>query len=648
MARNRRAGIGDLIKRAGLTLISPAANQDQFLPRTVALFLDLQIYCFRQIMIQTNQTHTFHIPVLGLGYSVDTPVKVSPFGISSVASIVDDEMIERMRKHHTLQAGEEYIHIPKSEEDFRSKRITGYLNLIDRIIDKHFQALKNEPFAPGSDINRYFDLLPESSPLKAAYNAMIEMEDGAEKQQLQQQLRSQISKGAIDVNIMSKVDKLNKDVFGQQLDDRFSDASAALRGFANSTLQSSLVLSAGMNPRLYNYLDQFDVFFPDADGNLSKRIILKVSDFRSAFIQAKYLAKKGIWVSEFRIESGLNCGGHAFATEGYLLGPILEEFKAKRQEMLTDLFQLYQTALEAREIILSKIPDLRITVQGGIGTADENSFLLDHYQVDATGWGSPFLLVPEVTSVDEQTLADLASAKQEDYYVSNSSPLGVLFNNFKQSSAEKQRLERIAKGRPGSPCKKKYLVSNTEFTQEPICTASREYQRLKIKQLEALEPRPADFQQQFDAITEKLCLCEGLSTSTLLKNKLLSPRENHAVSICPGPNLAWFSRVYSLDEMVKHIYGKVDLLNHVSRPNMFINELNLYVEHYRKDLEMHAAALNDKKKKYLQKFKDQLLVGIEYYKELVPQLGNQTKAYRDEMFAQLSAIERQLLGVEAC
>ena len=129
---------------------------------------------------------------------------------------------------------------------------------------------------------------------------------------------------------------------------------------------------------------------------------------------------------------------------------------------------------------------MKITVQGGIGTAEEDQFLLEHYQVDATGWGSPFLLVPEVTNVDEATLKDLAQAKSEDYYISNSSPLGVLFNNFKKSSAEKQRRERIAAGRPGSPCKKKYLVSNTEFTSEPICTASRQYQHLKIKQLQQL------------------------------------------------------------------------------------------------------------------------------------------------------------------
>ncbi|GAI32794.1 unnamed protein product, partial [marine sediment metagenome] len=228
------------------------------------------------------------------------------------------------------------------------------------------------------------------------------------------------------------------------------------------------------------------------------------------------------------------------------------------------------------------------------------------------------------------------------YYVSDSSPLGVLFNNFRNSSAEKQRLERIAKGRPGSPCNKRFLVSNTEFTAEPICTASRQYQQLKIKQLQAIEPRPEDLQMQIDAITQKLCLCEGLSTAALIKNELIKPRENKAVAICPGPNLAFFSGTYSLDEMVGHIYGKIDLLSKNLRPNMFINELNLYVDYLKKDVERHATALSDKKAKYFAKFRANLLEGINYYKKLIPEITNQTVAYRQEMMVQLEAIEGRL------
>lgn len=590
--------------------------------------------------------HTFHIPVLGLGYSVDTPIKVAHFGISSVMSIVDDVMIERMRKHHTIASGEVFVPIHPAEDDFRARRITAYLNLVHRIVDKNFEDLKMQSFEDGAALNKYFQLLPEHSALKKQYVEMCQTLSAQEKQLLQATLKSQLTKGAIDVNIMSKVDKLNKDVYGENLADEFSDASAALRGFAQSTLSSSLVLSAGMNPRLYNYLESFADFYPEENGHFKKHIILKVSDFRSAFIQAKYLAKKGIWVSEFRIESGLNCGGHAFATDGFLLGPILEEFKTKKDEMLSELFALYQAALMTKNMDITTIPALRITVQGGIGTAQEDEFLLKHYQVDATGWGSPFLLVPEVTNVDEQTLQELTHADESDYYVSNSSPLGVLFNNFKRSSAEKQRLERIAKGRPGSPCKKKYLVSNTEFTAEPICTASRQYQNLKIKQIQSLGLTATEREEQINAVTEKLCLCEGLSTSTLIKHKLLTPRENHAISICPGPNLAWFSKVYSLQEMVDHIYGRADLLADVPRPNMFINEIALYVAHYQKDMALNLSRMDTKKQKYLEKFRSQLLQGIDYYKTLVPQFAHETESYRETMSQQLQAFEQKLREVK--
>ncbi len=236
--------------------------------------------------------HSFHIPVLGLGYSVDTPIKVAPFGISSVASIVDDEMIERMRKYHTGISGQVFVPIWKNELDFRSRRITAYLNLMDRIIDDTFTGLRQESFEDGPGITRYFALLPEHSVLKKQYVQMLTTQDPAEKEQIGKALRKGMVKGSIDVNIMSKVDKMNQSAAGEMLSDEDSDASAALRGFAQSTLTSTLVLSAGMNPRLYGYLEKFPDFYPDEKGELKKKIILKVSDFRSAFIQAKFLAKK--------------------------------------------------------------------------------------------------------------------------------------------------------------------------------------------------------------------------------------------------------------------------------------------------------------------------------------------------------------------
>jgi hypothetical protein len=587
--------------------------------------------------------HTFHIPVLGLGYSIDTPLKVARYGISSVVSIVDDDLIERMREYHSGKNNETYHAIIKSAPDSRAKRVTAYLNLLATTVNQQFEHLKSQVFEAGTDLWRYFELMPEGSQLKQGFDLMMEYPENERKTIFQNILRKRMTIGAIDVNIMSKVDKMNFNAEGEYTGNENTDALAALRGFAESELESSVILSAGMNPRLYSYLEAFKDFFPDENGSFRKKIILKVSDFRSAFIQAKFLAKKGLWVSEFRVESGLNCGGHAFATDGYLLGPILEEFKQKRQNMLDELYPLYLGALIQKDVSCAAIPAQRLSVQGGIGTAAENNFLLDHYDLDATGWGSPFLLVPEATNVDTATLSQLAVAGEADFYLSGSSPLGILFNNFKPGTIEKQRLARLEKGRPGSPCVKKYLCTNTEFTEQPICTASREYQRLKIRELQSLGLSEDVYRDRFDDVTEKICLCEGLCSSAYLKYNINKPKENTAVSICPGPNLAYFSRTYSLDEMVSHIYGKLDLLGNIKRPHIFIKELNLYIDYLQADIEKHLKELKDKKRKHLTQFKAQLQEGIIYYKGLFEQWPDQTSDFLKNCYTELTNSENKLL-----
>ncbi|WP_207533022.1 hypothetical protein [Desertivirga arenae] len=583
--------------------------------------------------------HSFHIPVLGLGFSVDTPLKVARYGISSVASIVDDEMIERMREFHSKQNNIDYHPIRKVEMDHRAKRVKAYLNLVNMLIESQHSELKQEPFVEGSDICRYFELLPESCQEQQVYKEMQFETDPQKKEELQNLLRTFIKKGDAEVNIMVKVDKVNLGKDGFPLGDKFTDALAALRGFAESELNTSVVLSAGMNPKLYTYLSEFEDFFPSADKQAKKKVILKVSDFRSALIQAKFLAKKGLWVHEFRIESGLNCGGHAFATEGYLLGPILEEFKEKRPSMLEDLYGIYKNAIVAKTGSEPRQPSTRFTVQGGIGTKAEDEFLRDYYKLDGTGWGSPFLLVPEVTNVDRDTLDLLKNAVERDFYISAASPLGVPFNNFSKSTAEALRLERIAKGRPGSPCTKKFLVSNTEFTSDPICTASREYQKLKLEELDKLDLPENEYKRRFNNITEKLCLCVGLCTSAILKNDMLKPRENRAVAICPGPNTAYFNDIYTLNELVGHIYGRTDLLKDIKRPNLFIKELHLYVDYLKKDIENNEGNLNDKKLKQLENFRSELLRGIAYYRSLLPQIPFADKYQMD---IELSTFQNQL------
>jgi hypothetical protein len=346
----------------------------------------------------------------------------------------------------------------------------------------------------------------------------------------------------------------------------------------------------------------------------SKKVVIKVSDYRSALIQGKYLAKKGIWVSEFRIESGLNCGGHAFATDGYLLGPILEEFRSKQDELVATLDAVYKSALQAKgKPVFDAAHPVRITVQGGIGTSKEDEFLRTHYEVASTGWGSPFLLCPEATTVDDATLQLLAKASQSDLTLSNHSPLGVRFHYLKGTSSDHEKSERINAGRPGSPCTEKHLAFNTEFTQEPICTASRKYQELKIQQLQSLNLSEKEYRKQVDLVLGKECLCVGLSNSASVVYQQPFLKKLNSVTICPGPNIAFFSEVVTLQQMADHIYGRTNLLKNVYRPHMFINELRLYIDYLRETMEGEQ---DEKRIKENIRFARNLLDGISYYRTI--------------------------------
>jgi len=414
---------------------------------------------------------------MGIGFTIDTPLKVAHLGIDSVISLVDDMLLERLRKMYSEKFSVPYEEITKKAEDLRARRITAYLNLINEFAEKKFEKLKDVTNNQGKELKEYFKLLPETSKLKQEFNELLaKVSDISE---LKSWIEKNVKMGSIDVNIMTKVDKENY-VKKEQLPVEYNDAHAALRGYALSNLKSSIVLSAGMNPRLFSYMENFDDFYANENGEINKKIILKVSDYRSALIQGKYLAKKGIWVSEYRIESGLNCGGHAFATDGFLLGPALEEFKERREELYNDVYSVLESALERKEKTIPKVKlDMRITAQGGVGTSEEHNFLLDYYGMDSIGWGTPFLLVPSVTTVDNDTRAQLVKAKEKDLYLSGISPLGVPFNSMRGNTKDQERDENLKKGRPGSSCPKGYVQLNKEFGDKAICTASRQYQRLK-------------------------------------------------------------------------------------------------------------------------------------------------------------------------
>ncbi|MCF8241906.1 MAG: hypothetical protein K9J16_11005 [Melioribacteraceae bacterium] len=558
-------------------------------------------------------THTFHIPVMGIGFTIDTPLKVSHLGIDSVISLVDDILIEKLRAHFCSKNNLNYDEITDKTPDFRAERIKSYLNLINDLACKKFNELKQSAINKGAEFIEFLDLLPDNSVIKMNYYKML---DGLiNENEFNKWLDENLSMGSIDVNIMTKLDKANY-LKGEKLTAEFNDAHAALRGFAESELHSSLILSAGMNPRLYSYLEQFEDFYPDENGYIKKKIVIKVSDYRSALIQGKFLAKKGLWVSEYRVESGLNCGGHAFATDGFLLGPILSEFTEKRQELTETMHEIFIKSIadKNRAVPKNKL-NIKVTVQGGVGTAEEHQFLIDNYNVDSVGWGTPFLLVPEVTNVDEATRLQLCKAKEEDLYLSHISPLGVRFNSLKGNSKDLDKLSSIAKGRPGSSCPKKFLISNVEFTEKSICTASRQYQKLKIDELNKEYLTPGMYREKYDKIVDKTCICVGLGTPALLVNDIGTKVEGSGVSVCPGPNMAYFSRVMSLKEISDHIYGRTNVITRTDRPNMFIKELRLYINFLKEKISEENTD-SAKHKLSLLKFADNLRDGINYYYKL--------------------------------
>ncbi|WP_372752899.1 hypothetical protein [Mariniflexile sp.] len=590
------------------------------------------------------KTHSFHIPVMGIGFTIDSPLKVAQYGIDSVISLVDDILLERLRKMYSEKFQVPYVEITDKIEDFRAKRITSYLNLISDIVDKKFEALKNGATEKSDEFKAYINMLPSSSEIKQEFNRLSDK--GFSMAEIKSWVAQHLTKGSIDVNIMTKVDKDNY-IKDDKLSVEYNDAHAALRGFANSKLQSSVVLSAGMNPRLYAYMSQFDDFYPSENGEFKKKIILKVSDYRSALIQGKFLAKKGLWVSEYRIESGLNCGGHAFATDGYLLGPVLAEFKEKREELRASIEKMVNQELtnQGRQVA-NKPLEIKISAQGGVGTHEEHEFLLNEYQLDAVGWGTPFLLVPEATTVDEKTMDQLILAKEADLYLSDISPLGVPFNNLRANTKDLEKENLIEKGRPGSSCPKKFVALNKEFKEKGVCIASREYQHLKIKELDAQGLSSKEYEKEWNKITEKSCTCVGLGTSALLAYGLDTKKEGPGVSICPGPNMAYYSKIMSLKNMTDHIYGRDNMISRTDRPNLFIKELYIYIDYLKNKLDEVKTLLTAKEEKYFQTFASNLNEGVLYYKMMFSNLKNTFQNIKEDVLKELEHGEQVLQSIK--
>jgi hypothetical protein len=309
------------------------------------------------------------------------------------------------------------------------------------------------------------------------------------------------------------------------------------------------------------------------------------------------------------------------------MGPILEEFKQKKEELIEQVHQVLDDALEGLgRKRLSKPLNLLVTAQGGVGTANEHNLLLDNYNVDLVGWGTPFLLVPEAVNVDAESFKILSEAGTKDLYLSDISPIGVPFNSVRGNTKDVEKDGKIADGKPGSTCPSQFLkIYNTEFTDKPICVASRQYQKLKVLELEGKNLPEAEHQKAYDKITVKSCICAGLVMTAYSENDLLKRSDGTGVSLCPGPNLAYFSKESTLHEMVDHIYGRRNVLNDTYRPHMFVKELGMYIDYLNKEIiEEPLQSLNAKRVKYFVGFKANLNSGIEYYENLLKEMKGES------------------------
>src|SRR5690606_38452748 len=112
------------------------------------------------------------------------------------------------------------------------------------------------------------------------------------------------------------------------------------------------------------------------------------------------------------------------------------------------------------------------------------------------------------------------------------------------------------------------------------------------------------------------CTCVGLGTSALLAYDLDTKTEGPGVSICPGPNMAYYSKIVSLQEMTDHIYGRSNIISRTDRPNIFIKELGIYMDYLKNKIEESKHSMNKKQEKYLLTFAHNLNEGIAYYQNL--------------------------------
>jgi hypothetical protein len=166
---------------------------------------------------------------------------------------------------------------------------------------------------------------------------------------------------------------------------------------------------------------------------------------------------------------------------------------------------------------------------------------------------------------------------------------------------------------------------------------------MKLEDLKNQGMSESDLNEQTARILEKACICRDLGDGALLKYGIQESKKQLSPAVCPGPNIAYFSKICSLKEMVDHIYGRISVIDPSRhRPHVFLNELKIYIDYF-KEL-VCKAGLNVSKKdvEYFSEFKQNLLAGIEYYMDLAKAMYVISSADREKFLSDLLVLAGRL------
>ena len=107
-----------------------------------------------------------------------------------------------------------------------------------------------------------------------------------------------------------------------------------------------------------------------------------------------------------------------------------------------------------------------------------------------------------------------------------------------------------------------------------------------------------------------------------------------------------FSQILKLEEMAQHIYGETNVISRQDRPNMFIKELNLYIDYLKKEIENLPKVLDKTQEKYIKNFTNNLLEGINYYTSIFKNSSDFINSKKELLIAELNFAKINLEKVQ--